>query len=153
MTVFIVVSLFVLATIMWNSVSTRINQNIIKNDIETTAIDISDQLLKSQGLPTDWASKASQNFSLGLVSKNYQLDVGKVTAFATMNYNDTKSLLGIRGYEFYFKVTDIAGNIISQSGTSLEAGIKPSANSDSVNSKRIALLNKEIVYSDVIIWK
>ncbi len=149
----ILIFLFVLGIIIWNSTSTKISQNTIKNEMETVSIDVSDQLLKSQGLPADWETQAVLNFSLGLIDRGNELNPNKFVALTKLNYNYSKSLLGIRGYEFYVRATDVNGNIKSDSGTPLKVGIVPVENSTIVNSKRIAILQNEIIYLDVMIWK
>ncbi len=138
---------------MWNSVSARISQNTIKLELETSAIDISDQLLRSQGSPVDWETRPSQNFSLGVVTKNYEIDADKVIEMTKLSYSEIKSLLGIKSHDFYFKVTDLFGNIINQSDIKFEAGAPPTPDSSIVNSRRIVIFKNEIVYIDVITWR
>ncbi len=138
---------------MWNTISDKIVENRVRNEVRTTAIDVSDQLLKSSGVPSDWETRPGQNFSIGLVDRDNKLNINKTLELKKMNYPSLKTSLGVSAYGFYFKVTDLFGNILSYSGNNLDAGLKPTSNASMiVNSKRLAIWNNNIVSVDVVLW-
>jgi len=152
MIVFVLIFLITLATVIWNTVGKTIGEKTVKNELQSAAIDISDQLLKSQGLPTDWEG-TSKIYSLGLVVGDHMIDEGKLRSMLNLPYSQIKSSLGIKTYEFYFKIVNLSGNIIQVDGKNAEVGLKPDTASNIVNSRRIAILNNQIVYADVITWR
>lgn len=153
--VFVLIILFVLGVSLWNLTATKLSEDLIKTELAASAIEVSDYLLKSQGAPTDWEENVTKVTSLGLgvVLKANKLDRDKVSALLNLNYDKIKESLGIKSHEFYFKITDLSGNLIQISGNNTEVGLKPNASSYSVNSRRIAILGNEFVYMNVITWK
>ena len=153
--IFILIILLVLGVSLWNLTATRLSEDLIKTELATSAIEVSDYLLKSQGAPTDWEENITNLASLGLGAtlKGNKLDRDKVSALLNLDYDKIKESLGIKSYEFYFKITDLSSNLIQISGNNTEVGLKPNASSHSVNSQRIAILGNEFVYMNVITWK
>lgn len=113
----ILMILFMAGIYLWNLTSARVGENIIKNELVSSSIDISDQLLKLQGLPTDWESNISKIFSLGLSKESYILDVTKVKAMlVNLSYNQVKDLLNLKNQEFYFRMLYPDGNFVRIGG-------------------------------------
>ncbi len=142
----VLVILITAGVMMWNSTINRSNESMIREDMEMFAVSISDQLIKSHGMPTDWEDDTTKIYSLGLAKENYVLDEKKVDIFVNMNYNQLKSLMGIGGYEFYFRLVYTNGTDIKTKGSS------PTANSQTINSKRVVMFKNEIVYMDLMVW-
>ena len=153
--ILILLTLFVLGMYLWNLTSARINENLIKNNLVTNAIEISDNLLRSQGSPTDWEENVTNvaSIGLGVISKSNKLDRDKILSLTNISYNQIKDSLGIKSFEFYFRISNLSGSTIQIDGKGVETGVKPNVTSDIVNARRIAILGNEFVYMDVIIWK
>ena len=149
----VLIILFIFGISLWNLSSLRLNEYLIKNELFINTIDISDQLLRSQGNPTDWESNATKLVSLGIVSKANKLDAKKVIALQNVSYDKMKDSLGIKTHEIYIKITDLSGNIVQLNGTNSEVGLKPIADSNTINFQRTALLDGGLVYVNVVVWK
>ena len=148
----VITLLFSVSVVFWNQSTFRIKESEERTNIEIATLAISDHLLKSSGLPSDWEDNTSTTFSLGLVKDDHRLDTNKLKSFVKLDYNTTKKMLGIDSYEFYFRLVDQNNSLLKIDGTNLETGIMPSNASIAMNAKRIALLDQP-VFMDVILWR
>ncbi|MBW2985450.1 hypothetical protein KY313_02230 [Candidatus Woesearchaeota archaeon] len=125
---FVFILIMSIITIMWNRYNLDLNQKITQKDMWLKAYHITDLLVESQGNPIDWEINISnisyvRNHvsSIGLVNLDRQLSLDKVEAFKILsnstNYNITRELLNIEGFEFYFTLFHSSG-LIFESGNS-----------------------------------
>jgi hypothetical protein len=119
----------------WNYKSSQNIEQSILTEIETSALEFSDSLVRTKGLPEDWNSTSV--IKLGLASEENILDQTKVQAFNnSLSYSQVKDIF--KSYDFYIKITDLNGTVYAEKGNVL-------VNKTSVPVERYSILNKKIV--------
>jgi hypothetical protein len=118
MMIFMVIATFIMAFTMM--AVDNANSSVKKTRMEVAAIDASEMLIKSPGVPKDWEKDATQVKSLGLVvnsSANVLSDakLANFTSISGQNYTAAKSLLGIE-HEFYFYIENMSGTRLYEAG-------------------------------------
>ena len=114
-----------------------------KKSLETSALSISETLIKSSGYPRNWeqnvsALEVSGLGVLGLAESENEtvLDPNKVAAFNTLSYNATRELFGIDN-DYYTSIKSMDGKSFFSKGTEF-------ADNSSVAIERIVLFNQSI---------
>ena len=126
--------LLTITMLRWSSYHSKISERMEYHDMMTKAFQISDALVKSPGVPSNWDS--SNVKIIGLAAEDRKLSIDKVNAFTNLSLNKTKSILQIYGYKFYFNLTKINGEAIKQYG-------EKSDGKKSVNVRRYLLYGNE----------
>ncbi|MEM7825355.1 MAG: hypothetical protein QW412_00665 [Candidatus Aenigmatarchaeota archaeon] len=92
---------------------------------------VSDLLIRSKGIPEDWNGLNVK--ALGLVNyTEYIVSFDKILNFFELSEEKIKSMLGLRSYNIYFKVTNLTGQDFPEG--ILEKGVYPSPDSKVVVS-------------------
>ena len=127
---FIALSIFILIvsmiSIMWNKYNWELNRKVTQKDMWLKTYHISDILVHTPGSPSAWEYVNWEDNigdinnlieTVGLVSFDRQLDSNKVQEFVNMtnNYNASRELLNVEGYNLYFRLFG-ANMLISESG-------------------------------------
>ncbi|MDD5182350.1 MAG: hypothetical protein PHC66_04240 [Candidatus Nanoarchaeia archaeon] len=108
-------------------------------DLELRSQPALNVLMSTKGNPDDWETKGcAQINSLGFMSAPGIISGQKLKAFASLDYNCSQALLGIRGYNFYFDARDADGNLLNIDGVSIITGYEPPAGSEAIFSERKA---------------
>jgi len=129
---------------VWSYINAQSTQQIEFNSIESAALQISDSLVRTQGIPGNW--NISNVRVIGLVSDENILNSTKVSSFLSMgnsDYERTKSLL-TGNYDFYFSLTDINGTSLGTIGNKSEKG-------NVVPVERYCLYNGRIVKLQLVL--
>ncbi len=134
----VIVILLVFAMVFWFNGILSAQNNIKKNGMEYTAISISDILLKSPGLPSNWTNNTANIQMLGLATSSNVLSSSKLSNFTNISYSNAKNLLGVTS-EFYFYVEDLNGSRLYETGNSSISG------NNIVAITRFAILNNKKV--------
>lgn len=108
----------------------KFSESIQLHDLELNAVRISDMLVRTSGSPDNWEDNPNSAIAIGLSSSDRKISYGKLSAFSNLDYQTAKSVMGVSGYEFYFRL--VSG------GT--EKGLLP-AGEKSVRVKRIVSYN------------
>jgi hypothetical protein len=126
----------------------QVNLNILENDVMM----ISDTLIRMPGLPEDW--DASSVRVIGLADEENILNKTKVTQFIGMDYNQTKSLLGIANHEFYFEIRHLNDSVMGINGTNITKGTDPTGQDASVvvPVERYVMINGDIAKMEFYLW-
>lgn len=149
----IIFALMVVFIMMFWFISIGSIENVTaKNRLGTSAITISEILLKSPGVPENWEQNYSTAESLGLaVSYNDQnvLSDEKLEEFMEIPYYDAKELLGLdNSSEFYFMIEDMDYNRL------YEAGMMENYSDRVVSITRFAVLsNSEPVRMRLMVYE
>ena len=139
---FILLLSFVLA--FSNASTENVSLKSRQHKMETSAITISDLLVKTQGVPADWdRNNPSSVLVTGLASFPNVLSEDKVSEFTALDYDDVKSLLGVDG-EFLFQIEDLNGTVLHQLGDS-------NATAEQTIVQRLALLEGEKVRVKIVV--
>ena len=133
--IFTIVLTFILT--FWFVNIQDIDKTIDRNKLEYDIISISDLLLKSSGIPSNWEENYSSVQMMGLVDSQNVLNENKLSNFTSMNYTELKEALGTI-YEIYFYIEDIDGNKLYETGNNTLEG-------QSISLARFAVLNGEPV--------
>lgn len=112
---FIAFFLFVIvisATIYtWNLYLTRLNEDMENNEMMIKAIQTTEVLVKSSGVPTRWS--LSNVTLVGLAESDRILSTEKVDLFVNLPESQIKNIFRIQLYGFYFAIMGMNNSIIN----------------------------------------
>ena len=112
--------------------------------MEASAITISDLLVKTPGVSSDWDSNNPSSVLVpGLAQFPNVLSEDKVVEFTSLDYEDVKTLMGVDA-EFLFQVEDLNGAVLYQFGDA-------NTSSERVSVQRLALLEGDKIIVNVIV--
>ncbi len=103
---FILLAMIPVIVFSFESALDTASGNIKRSDMEMAAVRISDLLARTEGYPNNWESNASSAIVIGLAPSDRKLDAKKLAAFLDADYNMTKEIMNIRGYEYYFRMVN-----------------------------------------------
>ncbi|HDI72858.1 MAG TPA: hypothetical protein ENF58_01855 [Candidatus Altiarchaeales archaeon] len=167
MACFIFFLVLIMAITIWNNTTEKIKGSERFYDLEETAVDISEKLVRTGGIPSGWSK---ENVTvIGLANEPRVLDQGKILEFLDMmndsafnnppcndpgisNYECNKHILGIGKYEFYFTLEDINGTTIEIENISCYTGKEPQNETEKLTVTRTAILNNKIVRMVLTLW-
>jgi len=101
------------------SVSQIAEQTELTN-IEDAALEVTDALIRTGGLPADW--NIGNVEVIGLAERENVINKSKIFNFISLNYNTSKTLLGIANYDYYFEIIHLNNSVIRIDGTNLTGG-------------------------------
>lgn len=138
-----------LVIFVWNYSNVQSAESLELKQIQTTAIETSDSMIRTGGLPDNWDS--SNVRVIGLADDENILNKAKVISFINVPYSQARALLTGK-YNFYFELTYVNGTIIKDSGNNLTAGLQP------LNERFVVPIDRYVVYEDkparmrLIVW-
>ena len=117
---------------MWNKYNFQINDQVHQKEMLLKAYHITDLFVESRGNPEDWHENFSNTIDiLGFAERDRYLSFDKVDGFTSLSlsedlnlswsnhssgYDVVKELLNIEGFDFYFRVFNLLGENIVESG-------------------------------------
>lgn len=119
----LIIAIFIIA---WDAFSDTANKEKDYIEVYQAAYFASDSLLSTSGDPLGFEYWNASVSSLGLVSKNNELDQLKLQSLNSSNYTYMKKTLGLGKYEFYIDIRDsidlnksiyLFGNLTNSSDT------------------------------------
>ena len=99
---FLFLILFIAVTIAWNGMLDSSITDIERKYMESIAMRITDIFVKSPGYPSNWENR--EIVAIGLVDHDRRIDQAKLDAFMNMDYETSKDVLGIKGYDYFFRL-------------------------------------------------
>jgi hypothetical protein len=143
----LVIATLMLMVIMftWNRYTIVLDENTRFRNMESTALQAADLLVKSPGSPIDWETDISDIQIIGLAVTNRNISLNKLNSFANINYNRSLKLLGLELYNFDFSFSYANGTTISQHGKSTNGTI--------ININRIVRFQNEDATLKISVWK
>ena len=141
----------ILVLFAWNYIASESYDNQLLVDMETTGLAISDVLVRTEGSPPDWNTTA---LAIGLTSEENIINDDKLRSFLSyISYNESKRIMGIRNYEYYFRMRGLDNATLQIDGLPIEKGYNPSANVNTiVPVERYVLFRGELAKLDFILW-
>jgi len=139
----------VLVIFAWNYTNSQVAEQIEFNEIESTALTVSDSLIRTSGIPADW-NQTNVNV-IGLAIEDNILNDTKASRFVNLSYADARVLL-VGKYNFYFELDHINGTIIVYNGTNMTAGIYPANSAIIVPVERYVLYQNKPARMKFIVW-
>lgn len=90
--------------------------------MQNTALEATEALVRTPGFPLDWVPATVR--VIGLAERENILNLDKVKDFVSLDYNDSKVLLGVGNYEYNFSIQYPNGSIVTLfDGTILRSGL------------------------------
>lgn len=143
-------SALVLIIFSWNYTSIQAVEQREFNNMQTLALEISDSLIRTTGIPADWDLINVK--IIGLASNENILNSTKIEQLLNLDYDKIKQLLVIANYEFYFELDYLNNTIIEINGNETKKGLYPSNANIIVPTERYCLYDEEIVKLKFILW-
>lgn len=156
----------IIVVYLWGSVVFDILAAEDLSDIEGAAVDVSENLVRTAGIPENW-SRADVK-TIGLCNSSRNINEDKLSDFIYMmntslynnscgggisNYECNKHLTGIGNYDFYFAMEYINDSTLSLRGIPCTTGMRPSQDTKKVTMVRTSQLNMTIVRIRLTVWK
>ncbi len=142
--IILLIALVTIFFITWNMYHSRLSDVIPRNEMELYTIQLTNQLVRSSGIPDNWESNISSIQAIGLADTDRVISEEKLQAFISLDYNATRELLNIGSYEFYFL-------LLKENETITEIGSYPSG--QSVKLRRNVIYQDETSTIEVALWK
>ncbi len=108
--VFLLVIALSIISVYWDNKMNSLQEKTELAEMYIRASQISDILAKAGGTP-NWEQRNAT--VIGLAIWNRIIDVRKLSAFMGMDYNKSKDILGIKGYEYYFRLANNTKGFLS----------------------------------------
>ena len=137
---------------VWEYTTLQNNDQIVFNDMESTALDTIDTMIRVRGFPEQWDSSNVE--VLGLASEENVLNESKLLEFVSMDYYNSRRVLGILGYGFYFQVLNLNDTQAYSGSTALLTGADPLASSATaiVPVERYVLFDHKVAKVRFTLW-
>ncbi|MEM7815533.1 MAG: hypothetical protein QXN71_00240 [Candidatus Aenigmatarchaeota archaeon] len=148
----IFISAMVILLFAWSYVMQQNQQQILLNSMESTAMGISDSLVRQPGIPNEWNETTVE--TIGLAVRENVLNETKVGYFVNMDSETIKTILGISGYNFYFEIRYSNGTLAEVPGGSkaVTGNYPPQSASFSVPSERYVIYDEKPARLKFILW-
>lgn len=143
---FVFILLVAIILFLWNDYNTRLNDDVEYERMQLVAYQITDQLVKSQGVPVAWEKDPSNFQEIGLATSDRMLSKEKVDEFAKLPYNDVRKAFHLEGYGYNFNITTLSNKILKSSGGSFEG-------TEAVGLERYVIYDGEKAIFKFQIWK
>ena len=129
--IFLLVFAFVLG--IWQNNLDAIASEKILYEMKNSAVQISNQLAMTPGVPSNWHLGGDANL-YGLALSRRALSLQKLNAFKALDYNSTKGRMGIADYDFYIKIEQDLNKVYEMGNIKSSAKI-------AINSSRVVSYN------------
>lgn len=146
----------------WHRLNNEITQYEMYTEIESKILIVSNLLVKTSGYPDNWETinlpnDADKIISLGLAEKENVLSAKKILKFLDLNYNVSKTILGIPRYDFCIEITNRTGDVITLNGKEIKCNLPKPDISNVYSIKRLSVLKDEdsrkIVFFNMVLWR
>jgi hypothetical protein len=140
--IIIMIMVLVPAFMLWQSSISEAGQQKKMMTAETDALSITDGMIATPGVPSDWNS--STVVTVGFANEKNIFDGTKLDNFNATSYSRLRTMFA---HDFYFELRDVNGTIYYTKGT------KPPSTIDNViQVQRRGLYNERIVIMDFALW-
>jgi len=123
------------------------NDSVTRSEMAVIANSASDSLLKTRGIPENWHTLPIEQVSqIGLLGKGSSIDADKLNAFRNLisDYNTTKELLGLKNYDYFFRL---------KASPDINAGLSPMSLADKVAVARAVNYNEVGVDAEFTLYR
>jgi len=112
--------ILVISITSFGLIQNSLSQEEFFGEMQEKAVNASQILISTQGTPNSWELSESLAIdSIGITKERNIIDelkFKKLIEWNSSNYEEVKDLLGLGKYNFYFKLTEMNGKIIEESG-------------------------------------
>lgn len=149
---FLAASIFILLLgmmiFLYNHYTSKFESRQEFDRMQFSAVQLSDMLVKSEGLPHDWETNPNATLMVGLAHKENckrNLSAMKVGSMVNMSYGDVKGLFGGH-YDFYLMIESVNGSLIAETG-------KKSGSATAVSVERRVMYNDDSAILSLVLWR
>jgi hypothetical protein len=139
---------------VWEYTTFQNEDQMLFNDMQNNALTITDTIIRTRGFPEHWNESSVQ--VMGLASEENVLNETKILMFVQMDYENTKRILGIPAYQFYFQILHLNNSQAQANGTDLVQGLDPLGFQNStmvVPLERYILFDSKVARLRFILWR
>lgn len=126
----------------WGYVSSEAHRSSIVMDMEETALDLSDGLVRFPGQPDDW--NQGNVVSIGLADSENTISSSKMDSLGSMDYDMAKEIMGAGSYNFYLELSD-GGNFST-------AGMPPDGVATAMSVERYVMRDGRAARLKLVLW-
>ncbi len=130
----------------WNSYNRKIQDQINYNELIIKGFHASELLSKYPGRPTAWETTGEVDL-IGLADEKNLISEAKLLNFTQRSYDETRRLLNLEAYGFYFELKDAVGNDFSPSIIGSKSG------NISVNIRRFVVYKNQEAVLEVSVYE
>jgi len=156
----------VVVVYLWGNAIKNIFESEDNSDLEGAAVDVSENLVRTPGMPELW-NKTSVK-TVGLANRSRNLNEAKLLDFVDLmnpneysntcgsdisNYDCNKHLTGVGVYDFHFSLEYLNGSTVSINEQAITTGKQPVGETKKIPITRTSLLNETIVHAKVVVWR
>ncbi|MBS3125968.1 hypothetical protein J4453_00805 [Candidatus Woesearchaeota archaeon] len=109
--VFVFMVLLISSVIIWDKYSVQLSEDTAYKEIGLQALQVSDLLVKTPGMPNAWEQDPSTVERIGLANHDRNLSEEKLNAFLALNYSVARDMLSPL-HHFYFQLKYLNGSDI-----------------------------------------
>lgn len=147
----IFLALLAFGSMLWvttysGNVSTENSQNLALK-----AAEISESLVRSQGIPTNWTNDTVS--VIGLAKEDHLLSESKLLELEKMSYANIRSILGIGNVDVNITIHNLTGTIVKSYGIPISVSAETVVPIDRRAVLEYSSGKKEIVIVKVRLWK
>lgn len=135
---------------IWNYTTAETSEKMEFKEMEGLALSVSDLLVRTRGVPADW--NATTVKVLGLASEENVLNGTKAERFLDLDYADSKTIMGVPLYDYYFRLTGLDGETVYVNQTEAVKGTYPSDADIVIPINRHGLMDGEVISMQLILW-
>lgn len=133
----------------FNLISTDAAKQSDLSLMQDLSLEATESLIRTRGIPPYWTNITVQ--VIGLAVEENVLNGSKLLHFMNIDYNQSKVLLSIGNYEYYFSLEHPNGTVVTFQGTALSKG------QNYTNATTIVLTERYVVFSGInkvkfILW-
>lgn len=144
LSVFIILILTII--VLFNFYTIRLQENIFREELRDKAFMLGEILL-STGKPVDWDYSTVEIIGLARYDRHIQEE--RFNEFKdNITYVDAKGLLGLGGFDFYVRLTELDGNFIGDYGNDISL-----EKQEVVALRRIIFYEDEPARMEVRVWR
>ncbi len=113
---FVAMILIVIILFVWNRYTVILQENKYYDGLQVVGFQTTDLLVKSRGEPENWEETPDNVDTIGLAYSDRNISTEKLNAFLSLSYANASQALGLRGYNFRFRLKNINGTILEEYG-------------------------------------
>jgi len=139
---------------VWEYIVYQNTEQMIFNEMESKGMFIVDTIIRTPGYPVNW--DAGNVEILGLATDENVLNESKLISFVSLDYDDSRRLMGVPSYNFFFQIVDLNGTQSQASGVDLVSGSDPVGMTNStvvVPTERYVLFDHKVAKVRFILWR
>ena len=119
--------------------------------MQDAALEITEALVRSPGLPQGWTNTTVQ--AIGLAEKENVLNESKVLFFLSLDYNQSKVLLSLTASQYLFQLEHPNSSLWTLQGQNITKGLNYTGALDVVSVERYALLQGKPARLRFLLWR